>query len=83
MMSLMTSPHDGVLRIGCDGCAMTATAACGDCLVTFICDERRPASSSEPDEPRAVVLDLDEHRAVRRLQAAGLLPESRYRSRIG
>ena len=75
----MSSPHDGVLRIGCDGCAMTATSACDDCLVTFICDERR----SRPDEPRAVVLDLDEHRAIRRLQSAGLLPESRYRSRLG
>ena len=62
---------------------MAATSACADCLVTFICDERASTSPSEPDEPRAVVLDLDEHRAVRRLQAAGLLPESRYRSRIG
>jgi hypothetical protein len=58
---------------------MTATAACDDCLVTFICDEQ----PVELSEPRAVVLDLDEHRAVRRLQAAGLLPESRYRARLG
>ena len=75
----MTSPHDGVLRIGCDGCAMASTAACDDCLVTFLCDER----AVEPPQPRAVVLDLEEHRAVRRLQSAGLLPESRYRSRLG
>jgi hypothetical protein len=73
----MTSPHDGVLQIGCDGCVMASTAACGDCLVTFLCAEERAP------EPRAVVLDLDEHRAVRRLQAAGLLPESRYRARSG
>ena len=73
----MTSPHDGVLRIGCDGCVMTATSACGDCLVTFLCTDDEPAA------PRAVVLDLEEHRAVRRMQAAGLLPESRYRARSG
>jgi hypothetical protein len=73
----MTSPHDGVLRIGCDGCAMVDTAACDDCLVTFLCADDRTTG------PHAVVLDLEEHRAVRRMQAAGLLPESRYRARLG
>jgi hypothetical protein len=74
----MASPADGsITRFGCDGCVMAQSAACEDCLVTFLC----------ADEPavvaHAVVLDLEEHRAVRRLQAAGLLPESRYRARSG
>ncbi len=71
----MTSPD--VLRIACDDCVMRATAACDDCLVTFMCD------TAEAPAPRAVVLDLEEHRAVRRLQAAGLLPASRHRARTG
>jgi hypothetical protein len=60
---------DGVLRIGCDDCAMARTAACDDCLVTFV---------HTHGEPVAVVLDLDEHRALRRLQSAGLVPASRH-----
>ena len=30
-------PADGVLRIDCDECALQATDACGDCVVTFLC----------------------------------------------
>jgi len=71
----MTSPD--VLRIACDDCVMTATAACDDCLVTFVCEPRAAVGE------RAVVLDLEEHRAVRRLQDAGLLPASRHRARTG
>ena len=74
----MASPADGsVTRFGCDGCVMARTAACDDCLVTFLCADD-PAVASH-----AVVLNLDEHRAIRRMQAAGLLPESRYRARSG
>lgn len=62
-----------LLRISCDTCAMRDTEACDDCLVTFMC-------SREPDD--AVVLDLDEHRALRRLAASGLVPELRHRSRV-
>ncbi len=74
----MSSTSDGaVTRFGCDGCVMAHSAACDDCLVTFLCaDEPAPAQT-------AVVLNLEEHRAVRRLQAAGLLPESRYRACSG
>jgi hypothetical protein len=58
-----------ILRIGCDDCAMTGTSACDDCLVTFV---------HTLGEPEAVVLDLEEHRAMRRLQSAGLVPASRH-----
>lgn len=75
----MTSPHDPVLSIDCDDCVMRDSAACEDCLVTYLWSE--PAG--RPDGSRAVVLDLSEHRAVRRLQEAGLLPRSRHRARVG
>ncbi len=60
---------DGVLRIGCDDCVMSRTTACEDCLVSFV---------HTAGEPVAVVLDLDEFRALRRLQHAGLVPENRH-----
>ncbi|MCC6225577.1 MAG: hypothetical protein IT195_04150 [Microthrixaceae bacterium] len=85
----MASP-DPVLSIACDDCVMAATAACDDCLVSYLCSEVRGPSEVPPrsnvahqsSDARSVVLDLDEHRAVRRLQAAGLLPRSRHRSRV-
>jgi hypothetical protein len=57
------------LTIDCDGCSMRATAACDDCVVTFIC-------SREPDE--AVIIDVAEARAVRMLIRSGLVPELRH-----
>ncbi len=60
---------NGVLRIGCDDCVMAHTDACEDCLVSFV---------HTAGEPVAVVLDLDEFRALRRLQHAGLVPENRH-----
>ena len=60
--------------IDCASCAMADTAACGDCVVTFIC-------SREPDE--AVVVQVDELRALRMLGDVGLVPELRHRRRTG
>lgn len=85
----MASP-DSVLSIACDDCVMAATAACDDCLVSYLWSELPNPSEVSPRsqaahhgaDARSVVLDLDEHRAVRRLQAAGLLPRSRHRSRV-
>lgn len=62
------------LHIDCDECAMQATRACDDCVVTFIC-------SREPGE--AVVVDVAEARAIRVLSGAGLLPELRHVRRTG
>lgn len=59
------------LRISCDDCSMRHSDVCADCVVTFICSR---------DADDAVVLDLDEHRALRRLAASGLVPEVRHHS---
>ena len=53
---------------------MQGTEVCDDCVVTFLI--RRPAQE-------AVILDLDEERALRRLAGAGLVPELRHVARPG
>jgi hypothetical protein len=65
---------DDALRIDCDDCAMQHTPVCSDCVVTFIC-------SREPHE--AVVIDVDEERALRLLGDVGLTPRLRHRRRTG
>ena len=61
-------------RIDCDTCVMQHSAACDDCLVTFIC-------SREANE--CVVIDVAEVQAIRLLTDAGLVPELRHRRRTG
>lgn len=60
--------------ISCSDCIMQATSACGDCVVSFICER-------EPDD--AVVIDADEERGVRLLAGAGLVPGLRHERRTG
>ncbi len=67
----MTQFGNDALRISCDTCSMRHSAACDDCVVTFICSR---------DVDDAVVLDLAEERALRRLAASGLVPSVRHRS---
>jgi hypothetical protein len=57
------------MRIDCDECRMQHTDACDDCVVTFIVGR-------EPGD--AVIIDVDEARAVRRLAEAGLVPDLRH-----
>lgn len=57
--------------ISCDECVMQHTSVCADCVVTFLCDH-------PPRE--AVVMDLDEARALRLLATAGLVPQLRHPS---
>ena len=52
---------------------MQHTGACDDCVVTFIVGR-------EPGE--ALVIDVEEARAVRLLAEAGLVPELRHRRRV-
>jgi hypothetical protein len=66
-MSGMT--HD--LTIDCDCCALKDTAACEDCVVTFLLGR-------EADD--AVVIDAQEARAMRMLGRAGLVPSLRFTS---
>ncbi|NLD76715.1 MAG: hypothetical protein GX643_08605 [Acidimicrobiales bacterium] len=60
------------LLIDCHQCVLENTDACADCVVTFIC--RTEASSP-------VVVDLAEVRAIRMLDAAGLVPPLRHQAR--
>jgi hypothetical protein len=63
-----------VLRISCTDCAMEGTSTCEDCVVTYLC-------SREPGE--AVVIDVEEARALRLLEHGGLAPALRHRRRTG
>jgi hypothetical protein len=65
---------DDVLRIDCDDCSHQHTAVCDDCLVTFLCRK---------EDDGAVVIPLEEVRAVRLLQGAGMAPEVRHRRHVG
>jgi hypothetical protein len=62
------------MEINCDDCVMQHTRTCDDCVVSFIVDR-------EPGE--AIVIDVEEERAVRLLSDAGLVPELRHRRRAG
>jgi hypothetical protein len=57
------------ITISCQDCSMLDTAACQDCVVSFILDRT-------PDD--AVVIDADEARAVRMLGDVGLVPQLRH-----
>lgn len=62
------------LSISCDDCTARHTQACADCIVTFICDR-------EPGD--AVIIHVEEARAVRLLAQAGLVPGLRHEKRSG
>ena len=57
--------------IDCDSCVRQETSDCEDCVVTFI-------TSREANE--AVVIELDDFAALKRLQAAGMVPELRHQT---
>jgi hypothetical protein len=63
-----------MLRIDCDECVMRQTAACDDCVVTFVVGR---------ESGEALVIDADEERAVRMLAGAGLVPRLRHRAANG
>ena len=62
------------LTISCDECRMQDTSACDGCVVTWILGR-------EPGD--ALVIDVEEARAVRRLGRAGLIPPLRHQPRAG
>jgi hypothetical protein len=62
------------LVIDCDECVMQGTSTCDDCVVTFVCDR-------SADQP--VVVGVEEVRAVRLLERAGLVPALRHVRRAG
>ena len=55
--------------IDCDTCVARDTAACDDCVVTFMCDR---------SQHEAVVIDVAEYRALRLLHEGGLVPRLRH-----
>jgi len=57
--------------ISCDTCIMRNTDACGDCMMSVLCDS---------EESGAVVLNLQELRDIRLLAQAGLVPTLRHRA---
>jgi hypothetical protein len=65
---------DTSLYISCEECVMEGTSACGDCVVTFLC---------EREESHAVVIDVAEVRALRLLERGGLAPALRHERRTG
>jgi hypothetical protein len=60
---------DDIISISCDDCDLQGTSACDDCLVSFVLGR-------EPDD--AVVVDVEEARAMRMLARAGLVPGLRH-----
>ena len=60
-----------VLSISCEDCAMRASAAWDDCVVSFFCEDTGA---------KAVVLDLEEQRTLRMLANVGLVPTLRHRA---
>ena len=67
-----TSPEP--LTISCGDCVMDGTDACADCVVTFLCGR---------DADDAVVIDVEDIRALRLLERGGLAPSLRHRRRTG
>jgi hypothetical protein len=61
------------LVIDCDTCVMQESDACADCVVSFLLDR-------DSVENTAVVLDLNEIRALKALGDAGLVPTLRHRA---
>jgi len=53
----------------CDDCEFQETSACEDCLMSFVLGR-------EPED--AIVVNVDEARAMRMLSRAGLVPELRH-----
>lgn len=62
--------HDGTQVIDCHDCVGPSVGACDDCVVTFILGR-------DPDD--AVVIDVQEARALRLLADADLVPGLRHR----
>lgn len=69
------SNNDSV-TIDCDTCVMQDTPACSDCVVTYLCGR-----VDEEAVEQAVVISLDDFRAMRALAEVGLVPELRHEQR--
>lgn len=68
-MSSVSIASGESFSISCETCVRRDSDQCGDCVVTFICGR-------EPGD--AVIIDVEELRAMRMLHDAGLVPELRH-----
>lgn len=59
----------GTIEIDCDECSQRNTVTCDDCMVTFLCG-RQPGD--------AVLVELEEFRALRVIGDSGLIPPLRH-----
>lgn len=66
----MSTASEHTITIDCDTCIMRRTETCGDCVVTFLVSVQ---------ERGAVVVDVDELRALRLLADQGMVPRLRHR----
>lgn len=64
--------NDSSVTIDCDACIMQHTPACDDCVVTYLC---------EREVEQAVVIQIEDLRAMRALAQAGLVPDLRHEAR--
>lgn len=69
--SVLGMSSDSV-TIDCETCVMQHTPACSDCVVTYLC---------EREVEHAVVIQIEDLRAMRALAQAGLVPELRHEVR--
>ena len=65
------SVGEPILMISCDTCVMRHSDACGDCMMSVLCEEVPTG---------AVILNLQELREIRLLAQAGLVPTLRHRA---
>ena len=66
---VLTVTGDATICISCDDCELQGSTACDDCLMSFVLGRA-------PDD--AVVVDVEEARAMRMLWRAGLVPALRH-----
>lgn len=74
------------LVIDCSTCSEQATPTCDDCVVSFLCGPpdlvgRFPTAGPHDEATVAVVIDVEELRAIRALERGGLAPGLRHRTR--
>lgn len=74
-MVVMNEMNGSGVTISCDECSMRRTAACDDCVVTFLLSD----DATERSGHEVMVLDLDQARVVKLLGKAGLVPDLKYR----
>jgi hypothetical protein len=70
----MSQTTERSLSISCDDCSMQCSAACSDCVVTFLLRD----DAVEPEHD-TLVLSLQEARVVKMFGSAGLVPDLKYR----